>query len=207
MLYKETVYPKTFELLKRIQSIEKLNNFYLAGGTALSLYYGHRISIDLDFFTHTNFNTEEVILALNNAFINDDITIINEDTNSILLSINNVKIDILAHQYPLVVTNNNVNDNIRIYAKEDIIAMKLNALANRGTKKDFFDIYEVLQEFSLQEILDFFKKKYPNKDYYYILRSLAYFNDAELNKEPMMIKKYTWSDVKNFISNQVRNFE
>ena len=85
--------------------------------------------------------------------------------------------------------------------------MKLNALANRGTKKDFFDIYEVLQEFSLQEILGFFKKKYPNKDYYYILRSLVYFNDAELNKEPIMIKKYSWSDVKNFISNEVRNFE
>lgn len=207
MLYKETVYIETFELLKRIQRIEKLDNFYLAGGTALSLYYGHRISIDLDFFTHTNFNTEEVILALTNAFVNDDITIINEDTNSILLSINNVKIDILAHQYPLIVFNTNTIENIRIYAKEDIIAMKLNALANRGTKKDFFDIYEVLQEFSLQEILDFFKKKYPNKDYYYILRSLVYFNDAELNKEPIMIKKYNWSDVKNFISNQVRNFE
>ncbi len=56
MLYKETIYQKTLELLKRIQSIKKLNDFYLAGGTALSLYYGHRISIDLDFFTHTNFS-------------------------------------------------------------------------------------------------------------------------------------------------------
>jgi predicted nucleotidyltransferase component of viral defense system len=206
MLYRETVDPETFKLLVKLQSLASLQNFYLAGGTALSLYYGHRISIDLDLFTHTGFNTETVLHEISEAFSDDNVSIINEDRNSLLLSINDIKVDILSHQYALINPNIKSIDYIKIYAKEDIIAMKLNALANRGTKKDFFDIYEVLQEFTLRDLFNFFETKYTNKDIYYVLRSLIYFEDAALDKDPIMIKKYDWEIVKEFITREVQKF-
>lgn len=205
MLYTKTVYPNTLQLLKKIQTLDSLKMFSLAGETGLSLYYGHRISVDIDLFYTQDFNVETIILEINSFFKNDNISILSKEKNSILLSINDVKIDILAHQYPLI-KSSNIYGNIKLYAKEDIIAMKLNALANRGTKKDFFDIYEVLQTYSLENILSFFTKKYVNNDTFYILRSLVYFKDAENDKDPIMIKKYNWEKVKSSLNTFVEAF-
>ena len=205
MLYTETVYPKTLELLKKLQSLNSFKHFALAGGTGLSLYFGHRISIDLDFFIHTDFNVDEVVLELNKQFDKKELHIINQSKNSLLLSINDVKVDILAHQYPLINKPNKM-EGISLYSKKDILAMKLNALANRGTKKDFFDIYESLQHYSLTEILEFFKLKYVNNDTLYIIRSLIYFEDAELDLDPVMIKNYDWETVKAFLVKTINTY-
>jgi len=201
----KTVYPNTLQLLKELQALDCLKMFSLAGEIGLSLYYGHRISVDIDLFYNQAFNVDSVILEINAFFKNEDVSIINKEINSILLSINDVKIDILAHQYPKL-KSSNIYDNIKLYAQEDIIAMKLDALVNRSTKKDFFDIYEVLQVFSLQDILSFFVLKYKNNDPLYIVRSLVYFEDAEKDLEPIMIKKYDWEEVKSYLNKKIAEY-
>ena len=201
----KTVYPNTLQLLKELQALDCLKMFSLAGEIGLSLYYGHRISVDIDLFYNQAFNVDSVILEINAFFKNEDVSIINKEINSILLSINDVKIDILAHQYPKI-KSSNIYDNIKLYAQEDIIAMKLDALVNRSTKKDFFDIYEVLQVFSLQDILSFFVLKYKNNDPLYIVRSLVYFEDAEKDLEPIMIKKYDWEEVKSYLNKKIAEY-
>ena len=205
MLYTKAVYPNTLQLLKELQSLQSLEKYSLARGTALVLYFGHRISVDLDFFINKPFNTDKIIQEINLLYKKTNITILSLSENSISLIIKDVKVDILAHQYPLINEINEV-DGLFLYSKEDIIAMKLNALANRGSKKDFFDIYEVLQIYSLQDVLAFFVEKYKNNDPLYIVRSLAYFDDAEKDLEPIMIKKYDWEKVKSFLNKTITNF-
>jgi hypothetical protein len=82
--------------------------------------------------------------------------------------------------------------------------MKLNALARRGSKKDFWDLAEILDRFTIAQILDFFKLKYSSKDVMYLLRSMIYFEDAERQNDPDPLKKITWEQVKSKIQKAVK---
>ena len=84
--------------------------------------------------------------------------------------------------------------------------MKLNAIAKRGAKKDFFDMYELLQRYSLSEMLAFYQEKFTQTDTTFLLRSLLYFDDAEEEIDPIMIKAYTRKEVKKEITKQVKNY-
>ena len=115
-----------------------LDDFYLVGGTALALHLGHRISVDLDLFSNSEFDTQEMIQQLENKIsINK---IIGEAKNSLNLVIDNVEVDILRHNYPLIEPVS-IIDNIRLLSDKDIAALKLSAIARRGSKKDFYDVY------------------------------------------------------------------
>ncbi len=91
-------------------------------------------------------------------------------------------------------------------SKEDIIPMKLSAIGNRGSKKDFFDIYFLLKEFTMKNMFELFEAKFPNVNYFHILKSLAYFEDADTEINPKMIMKVSWEDVKKEIRKQVKLF-
>ena len=98
----------------------------------------------------------------------------------------------------------NVIDGIRLVSKKDIAAMKLNAIAGRGSKKDFVDVYQLLNEFSLIEMLSFYIQKYPNGSEFMVLKSLLYFDDAEIEPDPIMLIPITWSQVKERIHYEVK---
>ena len=138
MLYLSTVNPKALELLKEIQELPLLENFYLVGGTALALHLGHRISIDLDFFTANEFNTASIIDSLKEKYT---ISLLAQATNSLTVNIDSVKTDFIRHNYPLLKPILLI-DGIKLASIKDIAAMKFNSTMNRGSKKDFFDIYE-----------------------------------------------------------------
>ncbi len=141
MLYKNTVEKRTLELLIKLQSNPEFSNFYLAGGTALALQIGHRKSIDLDFFSLHDFDNNYLLEFLEHDF---EFYLDYSDKNTLKGSINDIKIDILSHKYPLVKQVVKY-DRIILYSVEDIIAMKLNAIAGNGTRsKDFIDIYFTL---------------------------------------------------------------
>jgi predicted nucleotidyltransferase component of viral defense system len=89
---------------------------------------------------------------------------------------------------------------------QDISAMKLSAITNRGTKKDFVDIYFLLQRFTLKELLDFYSEKYINSSVFMVLRSLCYFDDAEEQPMPKMFISVEWADIKAVIKESVRGF-
>lgn len=203
MLYRETVNPTTWGLVKELMSLSALEDFSLAGGTALALRKGHRISDDLDLFTRVAFDPELIKSSLSNHF-GEDISWQFEKGFSLSALIKSIKVDFLRHDYPVLEYSE--SESIRMLSNQDIAAMKLNAVAKRGSKKDFFDIYELLQEYGLKEILSFFSDKYKQSDTGYVLRSLTYFEDAELEAPLKMMKPYDWDKVKYHIASVVRDF-
>jgi len=84
--------------------------------------------------------------------------------------------------------------------------MKLNAIAGRGSKKDFIDLYFLLKEFSLGELIGFYRTKYQDGSEFLVLKSLSYFDDAEIQADPVMLVEYSWSSIKEVILEATRNY-
>ena len=199
-LHLEAVSENLIQLLRHLMSAAPLQQFYLAGGTALALQYGHRRSIDLDLFTHTPFDAPKLNERLNQAFALTETTI---DTNTILGQIDGVKTDFIAHQYPLL-TKIITTEGIRLAGTKDIAAMKLNAISNRGSKKDFWDYALLLKHFDHQRLLSFYTQKYPNASLWNLEKSLCYFDDAEYDPDPISLTNQTWEELKTTIAEHCR---
>lgn len=201
MLFKKTVAPATWQLLTELMLLPSLQNFGLVGGTNLSLRYGHRLSIDLDLFTNEPFENDKILAEIEQKFAN--IEVVDDDKNMLYLFIEGVKIDLALVPFPNIAPFDFV-ENVRLTSCPDVIAMKLNALARRGSKKDFWDLAEILDYYTINDILGFFKQKYASKDVLYILRSMIYFEDAERQIDPDPLKKITWKQVKSKIQVAVK---
>jgi predicted nucleotidyltransferase component of viral defense system len=206
MLHTQTVEPQTLSLLKRLMSMPQLNDFCLVGGTALSLKLGHRISIDLDLFQTTEIEAERLIKLLQQEF-KSDFEYENLKINyAVFCKINKVKVDLVQYSHPLIDTVE-VIDGIRMYSNKDIAAMKINAILGRGVKKDFWDLFELLKLYSLNDIINFYNQKYPNQQLLIsIPNALTYFEDADDSPDPISLLGQTWEDVKEFIKFKVREF-
>ena len=139
----DAVSPILLDVLRSLQSWPQLDRFYLVGGTALTLLLGHRRSIDIDLFTHNSFDSQEIADGIAHQ---TDATELETGKNLVRCFINGVKVDILAHQYPLLEAIY-AEGSIRIASLPDIAAMKLNAVANRGARKDFWDVAVLLDHY------------------------------------------------------------
>jgi len=187
-------------------TIPELADFSLVGGTALALRYGHRKSVDLDLFSSSEFDTDIVIAALEKAF---PITYKHISTNSIGIFgyIDDVKIDLVKYHFHPIIAPIVEEEDIRFLSSEDIMAMKVNAILRRGVKKDFWDIAELLEHFSVEEVIDNYTKKYPNQMLpISIPRALIYFDDADASDDPVCLKEQTWSGIKRKIRDKVDDF-
>lgn len=178
-------------LLARLAPDEGLRDFALGGGTSLALRFGHRWSVDLDFFTIQEFSPEELFQRLELV----GATVTGRAANSLTVDVGGVKLDLLRHAYPLLEPVERIA-GIALVSLPDVAAMKLNAIANRGAKKDFFDLAELLDHFTLQRMIGFFMAKYPATDSFTVIRSLAFFDDAELEPDPVPLTGLTWGKVK-----------
>lgn len=206
MLYTETVEQGTLSLLKKLMGLETLHSFSLVGGTALSLRYGHRKSIDLDLFSIAEFNTEALAADLKREFGNEYSLESATAKWGIFCFIKDVKIDLIQHPHPLI-SQVEVEDGIRIFSDPDIIAMKLNAILGRGRKKDFWDLHELLHHYSLKEMIAFHEKKFPDQHLLITIpQAITYFDDAEESEDPVSLKGQTWESVKKFIQKKVSEF-
>ena len=199
MLQYQTIYPATLQLLKELQSLELLKECRLVGGTALALQLGHRNSIDLDFFGTVPETSEEILDALRE---NHEVTIIKESKNIHIYLIDGVKVDIVNYKYGWIDTPIE-EDGIRLAGIKDIAAMKVAAIIGRGTKKDFIDLCFLLKQFSLKEILELYRQKYPDGSLFIALKSLSYFEDAEADPMPNMFEDVNWPDIKAFIRDSI----
>lgn len=199
MLFTQTARPELMELLDEIMSVPLFDSFNLAGGTSLALQIGHRNSVDIDLFGDVRLATEEYI-----SYFGDDrnISITTKSKRILQLSINNIKVDFVDYTYPLLAPIQ-VIENIRLVSKQDIAAMKLNAIAGRGSKKDFIDIFFLLDYFSLSEMIEFYKEKYSDGNEFLVLKSLNYFSDAEVQTTPKMFKDFSWEDAKSTIKSEL----
>ena len=202
MLHTPTVDESTLGLLRSLQEKAYLNGFFLVGGTALALYYGHRKSIDLDLFTNQAFDAAWLLEQIQQDF---EIQLHFTSTNTIKGSINNVKVDFIAHRYPYL-KEPCIIDEYKILSEKDIIAMKLNAISVSGQRsKDFIDIYYALERYSLAEMISFYQKKYRQQSDMHVLKSLVFFDDVDLSDWPMLIKApdLEWDNVSAKLSKEV----
>lgn len=199
MLHLETIEPTTLELLKKLQKNPLLKNTRLVGGTALALQIGHRKSIDIDLFGEINCDQYELVESLTDI---GQLTTIKESPNIHIYQLNGVKLDIVNYKYSWIKPEI-VNDNIILADLEDIAAMKTTAIIGRGTKKDFIDMAFLLDFFSLEDILCFYEKKYPEASRFMAMKSITYFDDAEGEPMPLMIKKISWENIKEKIQDKI----
>lgn len=202
MLQYETICPNALDLLKKIQSLDFAKDLRLVGGTALALQIGHRISVDLDLFGNTSASLEEIAYELSSV---SSVSPLSLSKMMRFLIVDGVKVDIVSYPYPWldvpVVENGIVLAGIR-----DIAAMKLSAITNRGTKKDFIDYYFLLKSYSLGEMFDIYIEKYSDAQLFSAIKSLTYFEDAESDPMPRMLKEVDWGEVKKFIINAVNEY-
>lgn len=200
MLSLRTIEPHTLELLRALMQEAALSELRLVGGTALALQYGHRSSVDLDLFGKIDVDGYELQSILSKYGV---LKVENETKIIHQYYIDNIKVDVVNYPFewisPII-----EEDGIRLASPIDIAAMKVNAIEGRGTKKDFIDMYMLLQHYSLKEIIAFYQQKYPNYSIFRALRSLTYFEDAENQFMPRMFIEDTWENMKLYITNQVK---
>ena len=206
MLYTETVEPYAFSILKQLIEIPELKDFSLVGGTALSLCYGHRISVDLDLFSGKPFENQIITNALKNKFQDKFIMEEKPPRFGIFCYIDTVKIDLIRHPHPLIRPEVTM-DGIKMFSKEDIIAMKIQAILGRAKKKDFWDVAELLNHFSVVDFINFHKEKYTTQNLLITVpQAITYFADAEESEDPVSLKGQTWEKVKESISSKVSRY-
>lgn len=203
MLRTETVTPWALELLKKLMRDEQLQDFFLVGGTALSLHLGHRMSIDLDLFSIKAFDENKLLdyLQTRHGFILDSL-----DNNTIKGKIENVAVDLITHSYPLI-KELVLEEEIRLASLEDIAAMKLNAIMRDGTRlKDFIDVAYLSSHISLKQMIQTFEGKYSSSNPIAIIKSLMYHDEINFN-EPIKFLKgvYQWKLTETRIGQMVES--
>ena len=203
MLSLQTVLPDTLELLKVLMQQPLLKDMRLVGGTSLALQYGHRRSVALDFFGMT---TEDV----------DELTDMMRECSKDLVKgsctkriktyfLNGVKVDVVNYDYKWI-DDVVEGGGLRLASPKDIAAMKVNAVMGRGTKKDFIDVYFLLQHYSFDELIKFYLQKYTDGSEYRALLSMSYFADADPQPMPYMYQQVDWETIKNEIRLQVATY-
>ena len=178
-------------------------DFYLAGGTALALLEGHRISMDLDLFS-PSFDDPEVAERTLGETHPDAVTTL-MSPRTLYLQIEGTTVSLFGYSYPLVAPILQPDNSLLPFAsREDIAAMKLAAITSRGSRKDFIDLWLLItRNWSLSDCLELFRQKFATRDIGHVVRSLTYFDDA--NEEPplRMLVDIEWESVKRDFSGWV----
>lgn len=203
-MFTETLLGNAKENLAILGRSGLLGMAYLSGGTASALQLGHRISIDFDFFTPDEF--------IPKIFVRELVKLgeFKEEQSSkgtVLGEFRGIKFSLFLYKYPILYPFKNLF-KIKIVDLRDIAAMKIDAIAMRGLRRDFIDVYFMCKEgMRLDDILGFYDKKYGKlaSNLVHIKKSLVYFADAEPDEMPKMLKPCNWSDVKRFFEREVVN--
>ncbi|MCK4784157.1 MAG: nucleotidyl transferase AbiEii/AbiGii toxin family protein [Desulfobacteraceae bacterium] len=202
-MFEQVLPENTKAILALLEKSEIIQKAYLAGGTALALQLGHRISYDLDFFTREEFN-ENILLPQMKKISKFELEKIAWKT--ILGKFKDVRFSIFYYEYPLLYHTKKFG-MINILDLRDIAAMKIAAIASRGVKRDFVDLYFICKEtVSLGDAIQLYDKKYKNlaATAIHIMKSLTYFEDAEAQDIPHMLVPVNWEEVKRFFEDEIK---
>lgn len=203
MLHTETVAGTTLELLKKLEAEKRMSGFNLAGGTALALYLGHRVSVDLDLFTPKPFNVAGLAAFLHDNYgFRTDFT----EKNTLKETIDGVKIDCISHQYGYL-GKPNEEDGIRLYSMEDLVVMKLSAIVDNGSRlKDFVDIAFLSTRYSFYSMLELYARKFPDTNIIRVIKSVTYFADIDFEEDIFMLTgEHDWKEVERRLIDMTGN--
>jgi len=190
---------------EKLIGVKELKGFYLAGGTAIALHLGHRESIDFDFFNEHEFKNQTIINALSK---NATITDVQASIGTLHGTFEQSRISFLHYPYPML-TKPNVLDGIAVADLRDIVPMKLIAIAQRGAKKDFVDLFALLNNgWNLDAMMQALDQKFTNVNYnkMHILKSLSFFDEADQEPMPKMLIAVDWEEIKCFLSVKTKAF-
>ncbi len=207
MLYKQTTTPFLFQTLENLMGWKELELFRLVGGTGLSLQLGHRQSIDIDLFSDADFDINELAKVLRKKIPNAEIRKLSFGLTLYIptLGERDLKIDLMNTEK--FIRNPVIIENIRIAHLEDIAPMKLEAITSRNTKKDFFDISELLKTYRIEDLLNFYIEKYPFNDIKQVLENITFFSeDCELEFDPIILNNSDWLSVKYSLIDAFNDF-
>lgn len=201
-MFTETLFGNAKENLAILGDSKILEKAYLAGGTAAALQLGHRISIDLDFFTPADFIPKKFAKELAELGEFDEEQ---ASKGTIIGKFREIRFSLFIYKYPLLYSFKNIFE-IKIADLRDIAAMKIDAIATRGAKRDFIDLYFISQKYPLKDLLRCYDRKFRKlaSNLIHIKKSLVYFDDAEIENMPQMLKELDWQEVKNFFEAEVK---
>ncbi|SMO39487.1 Nucleotidyl transferase AbiEii toxin, Type IV TA system [Saccharicrinis carchari] len=212
-IHKETVSDLLWDTLIKLMQFKELDAFRLVGGTSLSLLLGHRISVDIDLFTDAeyksiDFDEIDSLFLANFQFV--DYCFGGNDSmgKSYLVGDNKdevIKVDLFytdPFQYAILDYN-----GIRLSQLEEVVAMKLEIIGNNGRKKDFWDLHELMESFTWDEMLNFYEKRYPySHTREEIINKLTDFKEADTDLDPICLKDKHWELIKLDIEESVENY-
>ena len=204
MLHYEAVPPGAVEVLRLLMPLPSLSDYYLVGGTSLTLRFGYRLSVDLGMFTQGDVDYAAIIKEvkqLNPVGYKE----LFSGKNGMQLVINDVKTDFVKYAYVNISPPETI-DGVRMLSIQDVACMKLSAISQRGAKKDFYDLHLLLQHYSIPELLSFFHKKFPDIATFHIVKSMNYFEDAESQVGPELKTNLSWEKLKSNIDKKVKDY-
>jgi hypothetical protein len=203
-MHLEVLTDKQKKVLSLLGDALKNTDFYLAGGTALALQTGHRMSQDFDWFIPHLGEIESFFRLLRTAGVEYVVT--STDRETCYLLVENVQVSFLGYDYPLLQTKVLCAEyGIYLAGIDDIAAMKLAAVASRGSRRDFVDLYFLFKnQRPLKDCLRLYQEKYKIRDIGHVIRSLVYFDNAEAEPEMQMITPLSWVELKTAMERWVR---
>ncbi|MGA3026839.1 MAG: nucleotidyl transferase AbiEii/AbiGii toxin family protein [Bryobacteraceae bacterium] len=198
--HRETVAAPAEDTLRALHDLTIPDGAYLAGGTGLALRFGHRRSVDLDFFVLEPFDEDQLLQRIRSL---PGVVVVTRAPRTLHLTIQSTKVSFLGYAYPLLFPLASFL-GVPVADPRDIACMKITAIAGRGARRDFVDLYIACTHFGLRELLELFARKYAGTSYnrLHILKSLTYFTDAEKDPMPHMLVPLDWRGVKRFFEQE-----
>lgn len=202
-MFEKVLFGKTKNILALLVKSQLLKEAYLAGGTGCALHLGHRISYDLDFFTPKKFKTLSFAKKMTKI---KGFKLERTEWETILGKFNKIKFSLFYYPYPLLYSPKNFK-GINVADLRDIAAMKISAISERGTKRDFIDLYAICQTIPLEKTLSLYNRKYGtlSSNLFHLFKSLTYFEDAEGDVMPKILTPLSWQKVKKFFEKETKN--
>lgn len=204
-MYFKCLPPEAQILLKNLAKTVRAHKSLLADGTGLALQIGHRISVDLDFFSRETFLTENVFQEMRRLGLNP--RVLEESEGSLTVTIDGTKVSLFRYPYPFIEEMKDA-DGVPVAGVIDIASMKIIATSQRGAKRDFFDLYFILQDIPFRKIAENMVHRFGNDrlNPVHIGKSLVFFNDADTDPDPRMLgnDNPSWEGMKKFFIKNVR---
>lgn len=202
-MHSKVLSPRAWAVVRRLVSAGHLDGWILAGGTGLALEFGHRLSEDLDFFRAGAFEPQSLIDDLSGLGL---LEVQSQAGGTLHITLDRIRLSFLRAQAPLLFPATPYR-GLLIADSRDIAVMKIVAIGGRGSRKDFVDLFFLLRSgMALETVLALVRRRFTGVDFneYHLLKSLAYFDDAESEPMPRMLRRASWPEIKKTIVAEVR---
>ena len=194
-----------WDVVRNLRDLHAEGVWILAGGTGMALQLGHRVSLDLDFFKETDFQSGALRAELSKK---GKVDVLSQDSNTLHTMFDGLRLSYLRAEAPFLFAPIEYRA-LQIADPRDIAAMKIVAIAGRGSRKDFIDLYAYLEAGGdFPSLMELVRRKYAKTSFneMHLLRSLVYFDDAESEPMPRMLRRLSWSDIKARLEEEARRW-